>query len=285
MTQPVDSTFVLPSPAKLNLFLHITGQRDNGYHELQTIFQFIDYCDTLSFSPNASGKIEINPEIPGVPLTDNLIYKAAKLIQDKTGCEQGARIQLNKILPMGGGLGGGSSNAATALLGLNQLWNTQLSINELAELGLTLGADVPVFVRGEAAWAEGVGEKLTPMLDLDENWFVVVVPDCHVNTGQIFCHKNLTRDTPTCRISAALRGEGQNDCENVVTKLHQEVCNSLNLLRKFGSARMTGTGACCFLEVNSESEANKILNQLPADTSAFKAKGLNISPLQKAVNS
>ena len=285
MTQTLTAPITLPSPAKLNLFLHITGQRENGYHELQTIFQFIDYCDTLSFSSNTNGKITITPEIPGVPLTDNLIYKAAKLIRDKTGCTLGADIQLEKILPMGGGLGGGSSNAATALIGLNALWQTQLSINELAELGLTLGADVPVFVRGEAAWAEGVGEKLTPMLDLEENWFVVVIPDCHVNTGQIFCHKDLTRDTPTCRISAALRGEGQNDCENVVTTLHKEVCNSLNLLRKFGSARMTGTGACCFLEVKSEEEANTILAQLPAETSAFKAKGINQSPLQKAVYS
>jgi 4-diphosphocytidyl-2-C-methyl-D-erythritol kinase len=275
--------FTLPSPAKLNLFLHITGRRADGYHELQTIFQFIDYADQLTFENNTDNSIQITPEIPGVPLTDNLIYKAAKLIQQKTGCNQGASIQLNKILPMGGGLGGGSSNAATALIGLNKLWNTQLSINELAELGLTLGADVPVFVRGEAAWAEGIGETLTAMPDLDENWFVVVIPDCHVNTGEIFCHNNLTRDTPKCRISAALRGEGQNDCEKVVTELHKEVCNSLNLLRNFGSARMTGTGACCFLEVNSEEQANTILNQLPADTSAFKAKGLNQSPLQKAV--
>jgi 4-diphosphocytidyl-2-C-methyl-D-erythritol kinase len=281
--QPNTVSFTLPSPAKLNLFLHITGRRADGYHELQTIFQFIDYADQLTFENNADNSIEIIPEIPGVPLTDNLIYKAAKLIQQKTGSNQGASIQLNKILPMGGGLGGGSSNAATALIGLNKLWNTQLSINELAELGLTLGADVPVFVRGEAAWAEGIGEKLTAMPNLDENWFIVVIPDCHVNTGEIFCHNNLTRDTPKCRISAALRGEGQNDCEKVVTELYKEVCNSLNLLRNFGSARMTGTGACCFLEVNSEEQANTILNQLPADTSAFKAKGLNQSPLQKAV--
>jgi len=287
MTQPKTptSSLTLPSPAKLNLFLHITGQRENGYHELQTIFQFIDYADTLSFELNNSGDITITPEIPGVPLVDNLIYKAAKLITDKTGCTLGADIHLNKILPMGGGLGGGSSNAATALLGLNAIWNTQLSINELAELGLTLGADVPVFVRGEAAWAEGVGEKLTPMLDLEENWFVVVTPDCHVNTQEVFCHKDLTRDTPACKMSAALRGEGQNDCESVVSKLHKEVSNSLNLLRKFGFARMTGTGACCFLEVNSEEQANTILDLLPAETSAFKAKGMNQSSLQKTVYS
>ena len=277
------TALTLPSPAKLNLFLHITGQRPNGYHELQTIFQFIDICDELTFKANNSGEITITPPIPGVSLEDNLIYKAAKMIQEKTGCTQGADIHLNKILPMGGGLGGGSSNAATALVGLNHLWQTQLSENDLAELGLQLGADVPVFVRGQAAWAQGVGEQLTPMDDLEENWFVVIVPPCHVNTAEIFSHKDLTRDTPACRISAALRGEGQNDCESVVCKLYQEVSNSLNLLKNFGSARMTGTGACVFLEVNSETTANSVLAKLPADTKAFVAKGINQSPLQKAL--
>jgi len=278
------SSLRLPSPAKLNLFLHITGRRENGYHELQTIFQFIDRCDELTFNSNDSGNISISPAIDGVTLEDNLIYKAAKLIQDKTGCTQGADIQLNKILPMGGGLGGGSSNAATALVGLNHLWGTQLSEDELAELGLQLGADVPVFVRGKAAWAEGVGEVLIPMEDLEENWFVVVVPPCHVNTGEIFSNKGLTRDTPMWKMSAALRGEGRNDCESVVCKLYQEVSNSLNLLKNFGSARMTGTGACVFLELNSESEANSVLAKLPADVQAFVAKGKNQSPLHEAIN-
>jgi 4-diphosphocytidyl-2-C-methyl-D-erythritol kinase len=279
----ISNHLALPSPAKLNLFLHITGQRPNGYHELQTIFQFIDRCDELTFASNDSGQITITPAIEGVPLEDNLIYKAAKIIQNKTGCTKGADINLHKILPMGGGLGGGSSNAATALVGLNHLWQTQLDINELAQLGLQLGADVPVFVRGQAAWAEGVGEKLTPMEDLEENWFVVITPPCHVNTAEVFSHKGLTRDTPACRISAALRGEGQNDCESVVCKLHKEVSNSLNLLKNFGSARMTGTGACVFLELDSENKANSVLAKLPADIQAFVAKGINQSPLQKAL--
>ncbi len=279
------TTFTLPSPAKLNLFLHITGQRPNGYHELQSIFQFIDICDELTFEDAADDRITIEPAIEGVALEDNLIYKAAKLLQQKTGCHKGVHIHLKKILPMGGGLGGGSSNAATALVGLNHLWQTQLSEDELAELGLQLGADVPIFVRGRAAWAEGVGERLTDMMDLEENWFVVVVPDCHVNTGEIFSHKDLTRDTPTCRMSAALRGEGRNDCESVVCKLYQEVSNSLNLLKNFGSARMTGTGACVFLELDSENEANSVLAKLPADIKAFVAKGINQSPLQKALTS
>jgi 4-diphosphocytidyl-2-C-methyl-D-erythritol kinase len=275
--------FTLPSPAKLNLFLHITGQREDGYHELQTIFQFIDIQDELGFTLLEDNQFIIEPAIEGVPLEDNLIYKAAMLIKQHTGCNKGAHITLNKILPMGGGLGGGSSNAATALLGLNKLWHTNLSIDTLAELGLNLGADVPVFVRGEAAWAEGVGEQLTPMMNLDENWFVVVVPKAHVNTAEIFANKDLTRDTPKCRMSAALRGEGRNDCESVVTNIYKEVSNSLNLLKKFGSAKMTGTGACCYLEVNSEDQANTVLAQLPNDLRSFKAKGINQSSLQKAV--
>lgn len=278
------SLFTLPSPAKLNLFLHITGQRADGYHELQTIFQFIDIQDELGFALLGDNQFVIEPAIEGVSLEDNLIYKAAMLIKQHTGCEKGAHIQLKKILPMGGGLGGGSSNAATALLGLNKLWNTKLSLDTLAELGLTLGADVPVFVRGKAAWAEGVGEQLTPMMDLAENWFVVVVPEAHVNTATVFANKELTRDTPKCRMSAALRSEGRNDCEFIVTNIYKEVSNSLNLLKNFGSAKMTGTGACCYLEVNSEDQANTVLAQLPNDLRSFKAKGINQSSLQKSCN-
>jgi 4-diphosphocytidyl-2-C-methyl-D-erythritol kinase len=274
---------ILPSPAKLNLFLHINGQREDGYHLLQSIFQFIDWCDELTLTEQDEGSISISPHIKDIPLEDNLIYKAALLLQKRTDCNKGAHIDLKKVLPMGAGLGGGSSNAATALVGLNHLWQTKLSINELAELGLKLGADVPVFVRGHAAWAEGVGELLTPMLDLDENWFVLVVPDCHVNTQKVFSHKDLTRDTPKCRMSAALRGTGQNDCELIVSKLYQEVSNSLNLLKKFGSARMTGTGSCVFLEVSSEHQAKQVLAQLPANYTAKVVKGLNQSPLTKAV--
>lgn len=275
----------LPSPAKLNLFLHITGRRDDGYHELQTIFQFLDHGDELSFESTEDGEITIEPAIEGVPLEDNLIYKAAKLVREKSNSSKGVRIGLKKVLPMGGGLGGGSSNAATTLLAVNQLWQTGLSIDELAVAGLALGADVPVFVRGEACWAEGVGEKITPIKDLSENWFVVAVPDCHVDTKEIFSHKELTRDTQKCKISAALRGEGRNDCESVVCKIYEEVAKSLNLLNKFGPARMTGTGACCFLEVNSKEEANTVLAQLPADLKAFVARGINQSPLHTALNS
>jgi len=275
----------LPSPAKLNLFLHITGRRADGYHELQTIFQFIDYGDELSFELTDDGSIDIAPAIAGVALSDNLIYKAARMVQQACGTSHGVRVGLNKILPMGGGLGGGSSNAATTLLAVNHLWGANLSLDTLAEMGLKLGADVPVFVRGEACWAEGVGEKITPIKDLAENWFVVVVPDCHVDTREIFSNKELTRDTEKCRISAALRGEGRNDCEAVVSKLYKEVAKSLNLLNNFGSARMTGTGACCFLEVQSKDQANTVLAQLPAESKAFVARGINHSPLHTALNS
>lgn len=274
----------LPSPAKLNLFLHINGRRADGYHELQSIFQFLDYGDELSFRLRDDNQIELQPALNGVPNEHNLIVRAARLLQERTGCELGANIQLNKILPMGGGLGGGSSNAATTLVALNHLWQCGLSLHDLAELGLVLGADVPVFVLGEAAWAEGVGERLTPMPDLEENWFVVVIPNCHVDTAKVFSHKDLTRDTPKCKISAALRGEGRNDCETVVTNIYNEVYNSLNLLKKFGSARMTGTGACVFLEKSSKEKADTVLANIPANVNAFLAKGLNHSPLHKALN-
>jgi 4-diphosphocytidyl-2-C-methyl-D-erythritol kinase len=174
-----------PAPAKLNLFLHITGQREDGYHLLQTAFQFIDRCDQLEFEPNDSGEITLLTPIEGVMDEDNLIVRAASLLKHKADIQQGVAISLQKVLPMGGGLGGGSSNAATTLVALNYLWSAGLSTQQLAQLGLQLGADVPVFVHGTAAWAEGVGEEITA-INVDEPWFVVIVPDCHVSTGEIF---------------------------------------------------------------------------------------------------
>lgn len=274
----------VPSPAKLNLFLHINGRRADGYHELQTIFQFIDYGDTLYLSERDDGEIHLLTEFAGVPAEQNLIVRAARLLQNKTGCTKGADIRIDKILPMGGGLGGGSSNAASAMVGLNDLWQAGASINDMAAWGLSLGADVPVFIRGEACWAEGVGEIITPMPQLDENWFVVVVPPCQVNTGKIFSHEGLTRDTPKCKISAALRGQGRNDCEAVVKNLYKDVANSLNLLDNFGTAKMTGTGACVYTETSTEEEAKQILSQLPESVKAFVAKGINRNPLQNTLH-
>lgn len=274
----------VPSPAKLNLFLHINGRRADGYHELQTIFQFIDYGDTLYLSERDDGEIHLLTEFEGVPAEQNLIVRAARLLQNKTGCTKGADIRIDKILPMGGGLGGGSSNAASAMVGLNALWQAGASIDDMAAWGLSLGADVPVFIRGEACWAEGVGEIITPMPQLDENWFVVVVPPCQVNTGKIFSHEGLTRDTPKCKISAALRGQGRNDCEAVVKNLYKDVANSLNLLDNFGTAKMTGTGACVYTETSTEEEAKQILSQLPESVKAFVAKGINRNPLQNTLH-
>ncbi|MEK9713730.1 MAG: 4-(cytidine 5'-diphospho)-2-C-methyl-D-erythritol kinase [Thalassolituus sp.] len=273
----------LPAPAKLNLFLHITGQRENGYHDLQTIFQFVDYGDELSFRNRDDGNLTLSPEISGVPQEENLIIRAARLLQNETDKVCGADIQLKKNLPMGGGLGGGSSDAATTLLALNELWQLGLSIDALAEIGLTLGADVPVFVRGEAAFAEGVGEVLTPVPELEEPWFLVVCPQVHVNTGKIFQHEGLTRNTDPINIRTALRQGGRNDCQQVVTMLYPEVGNALNLLNKFSFAKMTGTGACIFSSFGSEAEAQRVSDQLPADYVTFVAKGSNLSKTHKVL--
>lgn len=272
----------LPSPAKLNLFLHITGQRPDGYHNLQTIFQFLNYYDTLHFQLNDSNNLSLTPALKGVSNEDNLIIKAARLLQKHSGCELGADIKIEKVLPMGGGLGGGSSNAATTLLALNKLWGLNLSLDELAELGLQLGADVPVFVHGHAAFAEGIGEILTPVPDLPEPWYLVVCPQVNVNTGKIFSHKGLTRDTDPITMRTALRQEG-NDCQQIVTMLYPEIGNTLNLLSNYGLAKMTGTGACCYISFSSEAEASRVSDQLPAEYKAFVAKGLNLSPTHKVL--
>ncbi|TVP89712.1 MAG: 4-(cytidine 5'-diphospho)-2-C-methyl-D-erythritol kinase, partial [Pseudomonadaceae bacterium] len=200
----------LPAPAKLNLFLHITGRRTDGYHTLQTLFQFLDYGDTLHFQPRRDGQIQLHTELEGVDPADNLILRAAKLLQPHCAQHGGADIRLDKRLPMGGGLGGGSSDAATTLLGLNQLWQCGLTLDQLAELGLQLGADVPVFVRGHAAWAEGVGEQLTPV-DIEEPWYLVAIPDCNVSTAEVFSDQRLTRDTPPITLAAFREHGGRND--------------------------------------------------------------------------
>lgn len=272
------STLRLPAPAKLNLMLHITGRRADGYHELQTLFQFLDHGDTLHFRPRADGQLHLQPELPGVATEDNLIIRAARLLQQASGTDQGADIRLDKRLPMGGGIGGGSSDAATALVGLNHLWQTGLSLDQLAELGLTLGADVPVFVRGRAAWAEGVGEQLTPV-ELDEPWYLVVVPPCHVSTAEIFSDERLTRDTPAITLAAFREHGGRNDCLPVVTARYTEIRNTLILLNKFCEAKMTGTGSCLFGAFPNEREADKVRARLPATLQAFVAKGCNVSPL------
>ncbi|MEH0762004.1 4-(cytidine 5'-diphospho)-2-C-methyl-D-erythritol kinase [Vibrio sp. 16] len=271
-----------PSPAKLNLFLYITGRRENGYHELQTLFQFLDHGDSLSITANSSGEITLTPDIPGVALEDNLIWKAARALQEAADCTFGADIQLNKILPMGGGIGGGSSNAATVLVALNHLWQTRLSDDELASIGLHLGADVPVFVRGFAAFAEGVGEQLT-QASPSEKWYLVARPNVSIATADIFTHPNLTRNTPKRDLTTLLNHDYGNDCEKIVRMLYQEVDKQLSWLLQYAPSRLTGTGSCVFAEFSSENEAKTVYQKLPDNVSAFVAKGRNTSPLHETL--
>lgn len=271
----------LPAPAKLNLFLHITGRRPDGYHTLQTVFQFIDQADQLHFSLRDDDHISLTPDIAGVASADNLIVRAARALQAATGCRLGADIRLDKQLPMGGGLGGGSSDAASTLLALNTLWQTGLDEDALAALGLSLGADVPVFVRGAAAWAEGVGEALQA-IDLPEPWYVVLCPDAHISTAAAFAHPELTRNTTPITLRAFFAGAGRNDFENVVCRLSPAVDAARNWLAQRGSARMTGTGACLFMACPTRDAAAQILAESPVN--GFICRGLNRSPAHSALD-
>ena len=269
----------LLSPAKLNLFLHITGRRADGYHELQTVFQLLDWGDTLHFTHDPSGEITLTGSDIGVEPENNLILRAAHLLP---GEGQGVHIELVKRIPTGGGLGGGSSNAATTLLALNHLWDLGLENTQLQSLGAQLGADVPVFTAGHSAWAEGVGEVLTPV-ELPPAWYLVIAPQCHVSTGEIFSHEQLTRDTSPIKIAAFFEGQSRNDCQNLVRNLYPEVDNALKWLEKFGEAKLTGTGACVFASFARESQARSALAELPASMSGFVARGLNESPVLRAL--
>ena len=267
-----------PSPAKLNLFLYINGKLPNGYHELQTLFQFLDFGDWLTIDIRQDKQIHITPEIPGLPLEQNLIYRAATLLQGKTGCTLGATIHLDKILPMGGGIGGGSSNAATTLLALNYLWQTNLSIDELAEIGLKLGADVPIFVHGQAAFAEGVGEKIQ-YCEPQEKYYVVLKPETAISTAVVFSDPDLPRNTEKRSLAELLNQPFANDCEKVVRTQYPEVEKALLWLLQYAPARLTGTGACVFAEFNDEKAAQAVFQHKPKEFFGFVAKGLNVSPL------
>ncbi|QOV71264.1 4-(cytidine 5'-diphospho)-2-C-methyl-D-erythritol kinase [Citrobacter sp. BDA59-3] len=277
-----------PAPAKLNLFLYITGQRADGYHTLQTLFQFLDYGDTLSFEPRTDGVIRLLTPVEGVPDEENLIVRAARLLMQqaqKTGrlpAGSGADIQIDKRLPMGGGLGGGSSNAATVLVALNHLWHCGLSVDELAELGLALGADVPVFVRGHAAFAEGIGEILTPV-EPEEKWYLVAHPGVSIPTPTIFRDPELPRNTPKRSIETLLKCEFSNDCEVIARKRFRKVDEALTWLLEYAPSRLTGTGACVFAEFDTESAALQALEQAPAWLRGFVARGVNLSPLASAL--
>jgi 4-diphosphocytidyl-2-C-methyl-D-erythritol kinase len=270
----------LPAPAKLNLMLHITGQREDGYHNLQTLFQFIDHSDQLHFELTQSQHIDLITALPDIAVTDNLIYRAATLLQQHSGSQLGARIRLEKNLPTGAGLGGGSSNAATTLIALNQLWNLDYDLATLAKLGLQLGADVPVFIHGHAAWAEGVGEQLTAVAP-EQPWFVVLTPDCHISTREIFSHKELTRNTSAITIAAALKGGCKNDCQTVVLKHYPKVKKALSWLNQFAAAKMTGTGSSVFASFANQAQAQRVFEQRPKGLKGFIAQGQNLSPLHR----
>jgi len=277
---PVFHSF--PSPAKLNLFLHIIGRLDNGYHQLETVFQFLDYHDTIDLKVTTDKAIKLLTPIPGVDNDDNLIIKAALLLQNTTQCQQGVEIKLDKLLPMGGGLGGGSSNAATVLLALNALWQTKLDIKQLAELGLTLGADVPIFIHGFAAFAQGIGEKLTPAAP-KTYWYLVSKPNCSISTASVFTAPDLTRDTPAIRYSDANIENYHNDCQTWVIKHYPEVAKLLAWLIEYAPSQMTGTGACVFSRFSSKKDACYVQSLLPNDIESFVAEGLNQSPLHAAI--
>ncbi|HDG1709866.1 TPA: 4-(cytidine 5'-diphospho)-2-C-methyl-D-erythritol kinase [Kluyvera ascorbata] len=277
-----------PSPAKLNLFLYITGQRADGYHTLQTLFQFLDYGDTLTIVPRHDGQLRLLTPVDGVPNEENLIIRAARLLMKTTADSQrlpegsGADISIDKRLPMGGGLGGGSSNAATVLVALNHLWQCGLSEDELATIGLTLGADVPVFVRGHAAFAEGVGEVLTPV-EVAEKWYLVAHPGVSIPTPVIFRDPELPRNTPVRSIETLLNCEFGNDCEVIARKRFREVDDVLSWLLEYAPSRLTGTGACVFAEFDTELAARQVLEQAPEWLQGFVAKGVNLSPLKQAL--
>ena len=311
----MDNTLSLISPAKLNLFLHINGKRTSdqdfpGYHELQTVFQILDRGDVLHFTLEQKPGIRISPYFPNISLKDNLIFKAAEALRKTSKREDslpGIHIRIEKNLPMGGGLGGGSSNAATTLLALNYLWQLDLNEDLLAAIGTSLGADVPIFVRGRSAWAEGIGELISP-IKLKEYWYVILIPECSVNTGEIFSHERLTRDTPKKRIAPALEGqdnkqhtvvkiafqdqsdsnflndEYRNDCEALVTELHPEIHDAINWLGQYATSRLTGTGACCFAGFDSEKKAKQVLNEAQSKFKGFIAKGVNLSPVIQKLN-
>ncbi|BFM10292.1 4-(cytidine 5'-diphospho)-2-C-methyl-D-erythritol kinase [Simiduia litorea] len=276
---PVQSSLLRwPAPAKLNLCLHITGRRPDGYHNIQTLFQLLNYGDYLVFHPTDDGLISLAQPMLDVADADNLVVRAARALQQATGCSKGATISVDKRIPMGGGLGGGSSNAATTLVALNYLWSTGLSLPHLAEVGLQLGADVPVFIMGQTAWAEGVGERLTPV-QMPSHWYLVVTPNCHVSTAAIFSNKDLTRDTADITVAAFLEQGGQNDCQALVATLYPQVRQVIDWLNQFGAAQMTGTGASVYCAFASAEAAQAVLCILPKRWQGFVAQAVNASPL------
>ena len=267
-----------PAPAKLNLFLHVIGRRPDGYHLLQTVLRFIDYGDSLAFSPRDDNRIARANDVPGVSAEDDLCVRAARALQRAAGVRAGVDITLTKALPLGAGLGGGSSDAATTLIVLNRLWQVGFSRARLRELALELGADVPVFVFGESAFAEGIGEKLQA-IELPPAWYVVLTPPVAVSTARVFASPELTRNTVPIKITPFSAGQGHNDLEPVVCREFPEVAKHLAWLRQHGAAAMSGSGSCVFCGFPTEREARQTFAQMPAGMRGFVARGLDRHPL------
>jgi 4-diphosphocytidyl-2-C-methyl-D-erythritol kinase len=266
------------APAKLNLMLHVVGRRADGYHELQTVFQLVDLCDRLEITVRADGAIRRPAGAAGVAEADDLTVRAARLLQDATGTWLGADISVHKRIPMGGGLGGGSSDAATTLLALNHLWRTGLASGDIAAIGARLGADVPVFVRGSSAWAEGIGEQLTPV-KMEPAAYVIVFPGVAVPTASVFQAPELTRNSPPTTMRGFLETGGRNDCEPVVRARFPAVAEALDWLGRHAPARLTGTGSCVFAKFARVEDAERVAARVPDAWRAFVARGLDESPL------
>lgn len=292
-----DAVWHLPSPAKINLFLHINGRRPDGYHELQTLFQILDYGDRLSFSRGSEGLLTVSPGLPGVALESNLIYRAAKALLNHAGMDAPpfpVHVEIQKKLPMGGGLGGGSSNAATTLLALNTIWQLGLTVGTLQTIGLQLGADVPVFILGETAWGQGVGEQLTPLPLFTSASpgpspvYLVIRPDCEVSTAEVFSDERLTRDTPIRKIAPAVEALGnelKNDCEAVVLGKYPAIRKAFKWVSRYGQPHLTGTGSCVFTRIKSLEDGKDILSSLPDNWQGFVSKGLQKSPVSEVLES
>lgn len=267
-----------PAPAKLNLFIHVLGRREDGFHDIQTLFQFLEAGDRLYFQHRDDGRIRLDAGDIALAEEENLVLRAARMLQEHSGSPNGADIRLEKHLPLGSGLGGGSSDAATTLHALNRLWDLDLSVEELAALGLELGADVPVFIHGRAAWGEGLGERLEPA-DPPEPWYVIITPPCRVSTAAMYQDEDLRRDSERIDMETFLAGRGRNDFQPVVAARHTPVSEALRWLASFGEARLTGTGACVYLAVDSRQAGERILERLPADWRGFVTRGRNRSVL------
>ncbi|HKO88532.1 MAG TPA: 4-(cytidine 5'-diphospho)-2-C-methyl-D-erythritol kinase [Burkholderiales bacterium] len=277
-----------PAPAKINLFLHVVGRRPDGYHLLQTVFQFVDLCDWIDIELRDDGRIVRTRALEGVGEDDDLVIRAARLLQQATGTSKGASLAVEKTIPLGGGLGGGSSNAATTLVALNHLWGTGLDLEALASLGLKLGADVPVFVHGRNAWAEGIGERLTP-IDLPTSWYVLIHPGVSVQTGQIFAAPELTRHRIPLKIAPFSKGLNfdrvANDLEPVVRDKFPQVAQALDWLKTYGDARMSGSGACVYAAFGDEAEARSVMKRIPSGWQGYAVRSLERHPLHLALNS